>query len=379
MSKWTEHCEFCHDQEYGIKLLKNFQEVFELVESLGDGSYGEVYLVRTLCDAEPHYYALKVLKNPNEDEIINRETVNLEQISKFPHCHPSFVCFYDVFCFYLDVSDGKTTKKVNDKSLSLNLKNKSLGKNFPNKTSPGRIFSSNSTSPKNSSSASSSNRSSDEDSSDEDSDDSSLEVKYVGILTEFIDGYDLYDYTRNLMKLGKEVNPDFIATIGEWLLHSVQILHEKDIIHRDIKPENIMITKNYRPKLLDFGLACQSEEEIDFKTHKIICDGNKGTKGFAAPEIYDGSYKKNKRKYCRTADAFSIGATLYFLLARRMPYVMLPDKWIYLPLDYKIPSEITYVVERLLELNPDKRMGIHEAYRALHKYNLAQHNKRQSK
>jgi len=324
---WKDHCIFCHDDEFDIKLLKNFLQVFELVEQLGEGSYGDVYLVKTICEKDDeHYFALKILKDPMEDkpvdkETINRETLNIEQISKFPHCHPSFVCFYDAFCFTIDMA--------------------ALGAEVPE----GKP----------------------------------QEEKFIGILTEFIDGYDLYEYCKKLRKIGKQISPSFVSTIAEWLLYSISVLHSQDIMHRDIKPENIMITNEHKLKLLDFGLSCQTEEETDFKTKKIICEDNAGTRGFAAPEIYTGEYKNNKKKYYRTSDAFSIGATLYFLLTMRKPYVMLPDKWIYMPLDYSVPPELTYLIEKLLEIDPDKRMGVNEAYQKFKKYNLSQAAKRPSR
>lgn len=335
-SQWKEHCQFEPglDPDLKIKMLKNFEEVFKIVEELGTGSYGDVFLVKTLCDIEPCFFALKILKNPDQDDILNRETINIQEISKFPHCHPSFVCFYDAFGFTLN---QKTD----------------IRDDYDEYDDEGKDS---------------------EDTEDEGALDDAEPIKYVGILTEYIDGSDLTTYCYNLTKEGKKIDYNLVASIGQWLLYSVGILHDKDIVHRDIKPDNIMFTKNNKPKLLDFGLSCHTEPEIDFKVQKIICAGNSGTKGFAAPEIYTGLYKRNPKKYYRTADAFSIGATLYYLLTCKHPYIIKSteheDRWIYRPLGPDVPSEITYIIEKLLVMNPDNRMSIMDAYNAFKKYNL---------
>ena len=49
------------------------------------------------------------------------------------------------------------------------------------------------------------------------------------------------------------------------------------MIHRDIKPENILITKNFRPKLADFGASVNQEQ-----VQNTFC----GTYEYMAPEIY---------------------------------------------------------------------------------------------
>ena len=58
------------------------------------------------------------------------------------------------------------------------------------------------------------------------------------------------------------------------LVATFRYLHSKNIFHRDIKPENILIADNFKPLLIDFGLA------IDYHhaTHSFV-----GTYRYAAP------------------------------------------------------------------------------------------------
>ena len=94
--------------------------------------------------------------------------------------------------------------------------------------------------------------------------------------------------------------------------------HRNGVIHRDIKPANIMIPRDEAgvwgcasAKLSDLGLA-----RFDSTTQALTLDKTTmGTPGFMAPEQARDS--KNARK---PADIFSMGATLYALLAGQLPF-----------------------------------------------------------
>eukprot|EP00352_Strombidinopsis_acuminata_P007482 CAMPEP_0176367520 /NCGR_PEP_ID=MMETSP0126-20121128/21939_1 /TAXON_ID=141414 ORGANISM="Strombidinopsis acuminatum, Strain SPMC142" /NCGR_SAMPLE_ID=MMETSP0126 /ASSEMBLY_ACC=CAM_ASM_000229 /LENGTH=72 /DNA_ID=CAMNT_0017725377 /DNA_START=496 /DNA_END=714 /DNA_ORIENTATION=- len=69
-------------------------------------------------------------------------------------------------------------------------------------------------------------------------------------------------------------------------------------MHRDIKPENIMIDKDYNVKLVDFGLAIQTNTKND-----ETC----GTGYYMSPEVINNRYGPE-------CDLWSIGITLYYLV-----------------------------------------------------------------
>jgi carbon catabolite-derepressing protein kinase len=78
-------------------------------------------------------------------------------------------------------------------------------------------------------------------------------------------------------------------------------------MHRDLKPENVLLEKDYRVRVVDFGLAAQ----FDGLQYYDIC----GSPGYIAPEIlqdmaYDGA----------TVDVFSIGALLYLMVCGKEPF-----------------------------------------------------------
>ncbi|KAG5684296.1 hypothetical protein PVAND_013531 [Polypedilum vanderplanki] len=82
------------------------------------------------------------------------------------------------------------------------------------------------------------------------------------------------------------------------IVHGVRYLHSKNIIHRDLKPANILIDKNWRFKLCDFGVSKIIENFP--QQHTSI-----GTLTYMSPEVY------LHRPYDKSCDIWSLGLILY--------------------------------------------------------------------
>ncbi len=87
----------------------------------------------------------------------------------------------------------------------------------------------------------------------------------------------------------------------------LKAVHEHNLIHRDIKPSNIMVARDARVLLLDFGLV----RELDAASTQY--GGTVGTPMFMSPEQAAG-----EKLTCRS-DIYSLGATLYWVLTRQGP------------------------------------------------------------
>lgn len=93
------------------------------------------------------------------------------------------------------------------------------------------------------------------------------------------------------------------------LLDALDYSHARGVIHRDIKPENVLLDKRGRPFLMDFGIAKIGESLVKTQTGFIL-----GSPAYLSPEQLRG-----ERLDGRT-DVYSLGVTLYQMLAGIIPY-----------------------------------------------------------
>jgi serine/threonine-protein kinase len=121
-----------------------------------------------------------------------------------------------------------------------------------------------------------------------------MEMLEGGSLRDLVKGAGALEYSRACM---------LAADTAEALAHA----HATGVVHRDVKPANLMLTRNGRCKVADFGLA-RVDDANDLSS---VFGESVGTPQFVAPEILRGQPASSQ------SDVYSLGGTLWFLLTGR--------------------------------------------------------------
>jgi len=172
-----------------------------------------------------------------------------------------------------------------------------------------------------------------------------------------------------LKEKGRFNAPETIA-IGSQIINAIRHAHKVGVIHRDIKPNNVLLNEDGTVKVMDFGLAKVIQEG---GTQNTVTHAAAGTLYYMSPEQVKGLKNVDKR-----SDIYSIGMTLYEMLAGRTPFEKgesefviqkqivegkIPPPTKYNPL---IPKELVKVIMKAMDKEPEKRFqGTGEMFSAL--------------
>jgi serine/threonine protein kinase len=125
------------------------------------------------------------------------------------------------------------------------------------------------------------------------------------ITMEYIPGEDLAHMIKRLGHLPVEKGFHIARQVCEGLAE----VHDMGVIHRDLKPKNIMIDKEGRAKIMDFGLARTPHGVRLTEAGHIV-----GTPSFMSPEQLDGEAVDAR------TDIFALGVTMYAMLTGVLPF-----------------------------------------------------------
>jgi len=169
-------------------------------------------------------------------------------------------------------------------------------------------------------------------------------------LMEFVDGVNL----RQLLETGR-LSPREALAIVPQICDALQYAHDQGIVHRDIKPENILLDRQGRVKVADFGLAKLvatggelSSADGTATSSVMLTEAGKvmGTPQYMAPEQVETPATVDHR-----ADIYSLGVVFYQMLTGELPGKHIEPPSRKLQLDVRLDE----VVLRALEKNPEQR------------------------
>lgn len=123
------------------------------------------------------------------------------------------------------------------------------------------------------------------------------------MVMELVEGITLKEYIEKKGRLShKEV-----ISIAIQMCTGVGIAHAADIIHRDIKPQNIIISKDGKVKVTDFGIAKAT-------TSNTVSSNAMGSVHYTSPEQARGGFSDQR------SDIYSVGITLYEMVTGEVPF-----------------------------------------------------------
>ena len=130
------------------------------------------------------------------------------------------------------------------------------------------------------------------------------------IIMEFVDGEDLASMLR---RVGPLV-PRRAAAVAAQVARGLAAAHVRGIIHRDVSSRNILINREGRAQIADFGIA-QAMHEVD-GSEAAARSGQRpeGSVGYLAPEVLAGSSQS------AASDLFGLGVVLFELLTGHRPF-----------------------------------------------------------
>lgn len=169
------------------------------------------------------------------------------------------------------------------------------------------------------------------------------------IVMELVDGYTLKEYIEKKSRLA--INECISIAIP--IASGIEAAHNKNIIHRDIKPQNVIISKDGKVKVTDFGIAKTT-------TSNTISSNVMGSVHYTSPEQARGGFSDEK------SDIYSLGITLFEMVTGRVPFngdttvaiaikhiqEEMPSPRIYVE---DIPISIEQIILKCTQKSPDRR------------------------
>ncbi|MYS16733.1 protein kinase, partial [Streptomyces sp. SID4982] len=125
------------------------------------------------------------------------------------------------------------------------------------------------------------------------------------IVMELVEGESLADAVKERGR----IEPREAARIGLWVLRALRAAHTAGVLHRDVKPGNVLLGRDGRVLLTDFGIAQIEGDSTITRTGEVV-----GSVDYLAPERIRGHDPGP------ASDLWALGATLYTAVEGRSPF-----------------------------------------------------------
>jgi tRNA A-37 threonylcarbamoyl transferase component Bud32 len=156
------------------------------------------------------------------------------------------------------------------------------------------------------------------------------------VTMEYVDGVDL----RRALRAG-ELAPEQALAIVPQICDALQYAHDRGVVHRDIKPENILLDREGRVKVADFGLAKLLGQAAAAGPALTAPEQVMGTLHYMAPEQMEAPAAVDHR-----ADIYSLGVVFYEMLTGRLPLGRFDPPSRRVRVDVRLDEVVLHALER---------------------------------
>ncbi len=167
---------------------------------------------------------------------------------------------------------------------------------------------------------------------------------------DLVEGSNLIEHVRSQGKLDQ----NRLREVLPQLVRGIHVLHKNNIVHRDLKPSNVMVDKDGRVLILDFGLVADLDRVSKSQDEIAIA----GTPPYMAPEQFE------LHSASPSVDWYALGVILYEAIGGRLPFTgSLTDIFhakqgdVFTRLSRDVCPDLVELCERLLALEPSDRPG----------------------
>lgn len=177
------------------------------------------------------------------------------------------------------------------------------------------------------------------------------------IVMEYIEGITLKEY---LKRQGGNLSVEETLGLMKPVMESLAVVHNQKLLHRDISPDNLMVSADFRVKLIDFGSARYYDTQSD-KSMTVVLKH-----GYAPVEQYSSNGNQGA-----WTDVYSLCATMYRMITGKVPDESINrlgnDTLVSIRvLSKKIPKHIGAAIDKGLSVMPESRQqSVEELYHEL--------------
>ncbi|KAL6268889.1 hypothetical protein ACE6H2_025800 [Prunus campanulata] len=188
----------------------------------------------------------------------------------------------------------------------------------------------------------------------------------ASVITEYLSGGTLKAFLIQHRK--KKLPLKTVKRLAVDLAKGLSYLHSKNIVHRDVKTENVLLDKDGRVKIADFGVARLEASNL------VEMTGYTGTPGYMAPEVLES------KPYNRKCDVYSFGICLWEMYCCDMPYPNITFSELTSAVVYKnlrpeipkhCPSSLAKVMKQCWDVEPKRRPEMEEVVSMLESINTS--------